>query len=200
MANVQVLGNGLRSVFTKVETSEQLHGLMLLFWDIYDRGRYADAVLSALFETVARSLSVTDTKIDWKEYKINFVSSGRMDFRGLDFKDTYQEESDVIAQVRWLKGEGFEEAPAISETSPVQLFRTLGALTGLGRPLTLKFLEEYAKALYEKGARITHLTQQGQQGTFMLIMRYEDVSVKLIVYVPDYLNAQYYHAHRTKGD
>lgn len=196
VADVRFLSTSLRSVFTKVETSEQLHGLMLLFWDIYDRGRYADAVLSALFETTARSLSVSDTKTDWKEYKINFVSTGRMDFRGLDFKDCYQEESDIIAQVRWLKGEGFEEAPAISQTNPAQLFNTLAKLSGLGNTLTLNFLEEYAKVLYEKGARITHFTQQGQQGPFVLILRYEDVSVKLIVYVSDYLNAQYYHAHK----
>lgn len=195
-ANVEPLNKGLAQILTRLEVEKSLQGGMRQFWRAYERVPLYDGVLSAVYEVVEKGYSPTEEYLIGTEYKINIFARAGAEFAGVPLSDYTPSESEIVAQVRWYKGEGVEDHKSISEQPPAPSVRMIAQKSGIGDTMILAHLAFYAEQLFENGWRTVLLDPCVHGDNFYLHMRKDDVITKIIVYTADYLRSQYIGAFR----
>lgn len=195
---VSMKENGLNAIFSKLEAEMELHDALRLLWKSYEDTPHVDELLSAIYRTDHRALSIDDVNFHQRtELKINIISSAYSDFTGKDRVPRYVDDKEIVAQIVVVANNEHQNA-VVSEVNPAAAIKRFAAMYNWDWDVgIIRFFVLYAHTLHGNGFRVASL-EVLNKNDFYLELRQGNVSVRLIIYYKDFINARFYLAHLNK--
>lgn len=194
-----LMPNSFNAVFAGVEAEVDLKRALRLLWEahlkIVELGTDDSMTALEVHETQHRFSTGKSTETE-REYKIKLTSFSRYHFLTQSQPKEVSSE-DIVASISILKC-GNRKLEPINEISPRYLFICLADQLNIEYSGMLRRLGIYTELLFKAGFRMLSFARN--QEHLVVAMGLEDVSIRITVYVEDYINTLFWRAHRLYQD